>query len=690
MPTAGANGDDLAGADDEDGVTFLSAIVQGGIVNVQVVNGGAASRLNAWFDFNINGVFDATEQIFTNVPLAAASVNNLNFAVPAGASVGQTYARFRINTAGGLGPTGFGGFGEVEDYVARIEPKTPADFDFGDAPDTATGLFQYPTLLGGVSGNPARHVINPNGPRLGGRIDGEPDGQPNLTATGDDTAGIDDEDGVRVGGVPIELVPLTLGSVVPVQVTNGGANGLLQAWFDWNQNGQWGPGEQVATNVPIAAGATIVLNVGVPNTIPAGTFVYSRFRISTIAGLAPGGAAQNGEVEDYRNITRQPPHEQLLDFGDAPEIPGTPFTYPTTLAGPSGDPARHQIVTAGPRLGPVIDLEPDGQPNLAASGDDTGLLFGGVDDEDGITVGGAPLESVPLVPGAVTMLEVSNPTGIAGLLNAWFDWSQNGTWEAAEQVALDVPIPSGVTLLPVPVPAGLLANSVVYSRFRISTAAGLATTGFAKDGEVEDYVNRVHQDTVPPFVISSTLEYDSFQGVTLTFSEALNPATVQAADLQAKNLDDGTTPVANNVTLSAGNTIATWMFNTPGNYISDGDYSFDLLAGAVADTSGNGLAAALNVSGPGIFFNAGDANRDRKVDISDLGILATNWQMPGTFSNGDSDYSGIVDISDLGILATKWQQVLLGPVPSSASVFRDKLPIRPAIDVLGSKETLLE
>ena len=44
---------------------------------------------------------------------------------------------------------------------------------------------------------------------------------------------------------------------------------------------------------------------------------------------------------------------------------------------------------------------------------------------------------------------------------------------------------------------------------------------------------------------------------------------------------------------------------------------------------------------------AGDANRDRTVDISDLGILATNWQGSGkTFVQGDFNYDGIVDISD--------------------------------------------
>jgi hypothetical protein len=43
------------------------------------------------------------------------------------------------------------------------------------------------------------------------------------------------------------------------------------------------------------------------------------------------------------------------------------------------------------------------------------------------------------------------------------------------------------------------------------------------------------------------------------------------------------------------------------------------------------------------------------VDVTDLGILATNWQSTGrSFSQGDFNYDGIVDVTDLGILATNW------------------------------------
>jgi hypothetical protein len=53
---------------------------------------------------------------------------------------------------------------------------------------------------------------------------------------------------------------------------------------------------------------------------------------------------------------------------------------------------------------------------------------------------------------------------------------------------------------------------------------------------------------------------------------------------------------------------------------------------------------------------AGDANLDGIVDITDLGLLATAWQMNANWQGGDFTGDGFVDITDLGLLATNWQQ----------------------------------
>jgi hypothetical protein len=87
------------------------------------------------------------------------------------------------------------------------------------------------------------------------------------------------------------------------------------------------------------------------------------------------------------------------------------------------------------------------------------------------------------------------------------------------------------------------------------------------------------------------------------------------------------------------------------------------------------------------FVLSGDANHDRKVDATDLGVLASNWQgMNKTFAQGDSNYDGKVDIKDLLILASHWQQTLSTPpsaaLISSPSRVPGRAPTRVAIQVL--------
>ena len=118
-PLYGADFDDTDGVDDEDGVTlppivFASgAIAETGTVDVNLQNADPSSnRLDAWIDFNRDGDWDDSgEQIFTNFDLGTTSgVQTLNFPIPldTGDNVinGETYARFRISTAGNLSPTG--------------------------------------------------------------------------------------------------------------------------------------------------------------------------------------------------------------------------------------------------------------------------------------------------------------------------------------------------------------------------------------------------------------------------------------------------------------------------------------------------------------------------------------------------------------------------------------------------------
>jgi hypothetical protein len=125
LGSALANGDDNSGIDDENGVTF-PMMLQGTTVNIPVavtVRGGFGF-LNAWIDFDGNGVFDVSEQIANNIFSFSSETINVSVAIPANAVVGPTFARFRFGEP--AGPTGFAAYGEVEDYRVNLGSSNPS------------------------------------------------------------------------------------------------------------------------------------------------------------------------------------------------------------------------------------------------------------------------------------------------------------------------------------------------------------------------------------------------------------------------------------------------------------------------------------------------------------------------------------------------------------------------------------
>ncbi len=134
-PGSSANGDDLDGDSDEDGIVFTSPLSPGESATVEVT-ASTQGYLNAWVDFNRDGSFAGSstskaspsndEQIFTD-QLLTPGVNRLSFRVPETAVKGITFARFRFNTRGLLSYWGLAADGEVEDYqvaiAGRLEPQ---------------------------------------------------------------------------------------------------------------------------------------------------------------------------------------------------------------------------------------------------------------------------------------------------------------------------------------------------------------------------------------------------------------------------------------------------------------------------------------------------------------------------------------------------------------------------------------
>ncbi len=119
---AEADGQPGGNSTDNDGVVFVTALFAGQLAQVNVTVAGGAGFLNAWIDFDGNGVWSETGEKILTDHLVNAGVNTIYFSVPAGAAAsGDTWARFRLApNAGPLSYTGLVEGGEVEDYSVTL------------------------------------------------------------------------------------------------------------------------------------------------------------------------------------------------------------------------------------------------------------------------------------------------------------------------------------------------------------------------------------------------------------------------------------------------------------------------------------------------------------------------------------------------------------------------------------------
>lgn len=162
---------------------------------------------------------------------------------------------------------------------------TPAR-DYGDAP------YPYPVTL---SANGASHVAT--GPRLGAARDEETGVGNSPTGDGDGA----DDDGVTISPIRVGQ----MGATFAVNVQNAPAGARLDAWIDFDGDGNWSRAEErVAANLSVVEGDN-TLTFEVPAWAMAGAS-YARFRVSTAGKLGYTGAAADGEVEDHAVVIAPP------------------------------------------------------------------------------------------------------------------------------------------------------------------------------------------------------------------------------------------------------------------------------------------------------------------------------------------------------------------------------------------------
>ncbi len=296
--------------DDEDGVTLNSELKQATPASIAVTasTGTNACILNAWIDYNQDGIFNnSDEKIANNQTIASGTTATLTPTIPVNSLAGITYARFRCASSGGLTSTGAAVDGEVEDYQISITPNLTlpdAAVDFGDAPDGNIGETQGDYSTTEANNGPSHVIGSVNSPYLGSCVDSDDGTAQNILADGDNDPGAitigscdvagQDEDGVSfVDGI----IRGKRSNINVVTAIDGAC--ILNGWIDFNQDGQFsGSEEQVLTNQFQSAGTTETYQLNVPISAELGE-TYSRFRCSTKSGLSPVGPAPDGEVEDY-------------------------------------------------------------------------------------------------------------------------------------------------------------------------------------------------------------------------------------------------------------------------------------------------------------------------------------------------------------------------------------------------------
>ncbi|MBL7775805.1 MAG: HYR domain-containing protein, partial [Saprospiraceae bacterium] len=299
LPSATANGDDLNGSDDENGVTFPTLIAgQPANITVNVMNmTGVPAELFAFIDWNKDGDLDDPGEVVQTTVLNGTSGNiSVVVNIPASAVLNMPLgARFRLTNDPAFNgkPTGPAGPGEVEDYYVQV-----LGLDFGDLADgNAPGSYPTNTTDGGEGIGPSHVIVD--GLKIGSSVDAEGNGLASSGANGDDLTGIDDENGIAA----FPQFTANANASVSVTVMNmTGGDAKLTGFIDWNGDGDFNDAnEMVSATVPDGTNGPILLSFFVPANAVLSEDLGARFRLSTDpqASMSPTGPAPDGEVEDY-------------------------------------------------------------------------------------------------------------------------------------------------------------------------------------------------------------------------------------------------------------------------------------------------------------------------------------------------------------------------------------------------------
>jgi hypothetical protein len=293
------------------------------------------------------------------------------------------------------------------------------------------------------------------------------------------------------------------------------------------------------------------------------------------------------------------------DLGDAPDP-----TFPTLLA---SNGARHVLVN-GVWLGSSVDAEHDGFPTADHTGDDAN---GTPDDEDGVTI-------PTLNAGQSATIAVN--ASVAGFLNAWIDFNNDGDWnDAGEQIFSDQALAAGNNNLLLNVPVSAVSGTVC-TRWRFVQAsdgpsAVDAPTGETMSGEVEDHPAVIRQldfgdapdPSFPTLLANDGARHVIVSGVHLGAGvdqegDGQQTASHDGDDASGDDEDGVTIPtlVAGNASTITVVASASGILNAWIDFNNDGDWN-DAGEQIVTDQPVNGGSNTINITVPANPFGASQA-----------------------------------------------------------------------------------
>lgn len=534
QPGAAADGDDTAGAADEDGVVFNPALGYdtptlrtgtdpdslGDAQNTLEVTASADGFVSVWVDWNQDGDFaDSGEQVAT-AQAVTAGANDVTFTRGVNPQAISTHVRVRYSTdAAAIAlPVGAAPDGEVEDYRVLLERLIQPDVCY--ATDTEYYAFTFSDRVSatgaGEVGSASRYanaaVVNGVAvdvviESIAGELNA-PNKQPNGIGVGSgEPFGTDDAQWQVDRDATLRYSFYEAGSDIPIEI-----NGV----FTVNDMDGTETVSEIATfsaadlvRYSISEGSRVVIEEDGGDVVFRGNGNNngdspSRFQIvlegtSSFEARWQGSTSSGFGFDGDGDIGVQPP--ACADFGDAPA------SYGTMLL---DDGARHQI-TEGLTLGTAIDFDPDGQARADALGDDQNRIA----DEDGIA---DPIEVTAGGDPTTVTVSATNSTATAATLAGWIDLNGNGTFESGERALVAVPPNSGTADYVLDFPSGS-PTADTFARFRLfpGAVAEPAPTGQADAGEVEDYAVTV-LDRALEIEKTSDATADTRVGDTVTYT----------------------------------------------------------------------------------------------------------------------------------------------------------------------------